>query len=77
MPLLALTNFWIQKYYQNKPKFDGVYWINNLPEIKDRANAINLDEYKSIGNHWVTLYVKENNIAYFDSFGVENVPKKF
>ena len=77
MPLLPLRNLWIQKYHQNKPKFDGVYWINNLPEIEDSANAINLDEYKSIGTHWVTLYVKENNIVYFDNFGVEHVPKIF
>ena len=30
-----LTNFEIQKYYQNEPKFYGVYSRNNLPEIKD------------------------------------------
>ena len=77
MPLLPLKNLWIQKYHQNKSKFNGVYWINNLPEIKDRAHAINLDEYKSIGTHWVTLYVKANNKVYFDSFGVGHVPKKF
>ena len=34
MPSPALTNFEIQKYYQNEPKFNGVYSINNLPEIK-------------------------------------------
>ena len=41
-----LTNFEIQTSYQN-----GVYSRNNLPEIKDEAYAINLDEYKSIGTH--------------------------
>ena len=30
-----LTNFEIQKYYQNKPKFNGVYWRNGLSKIKD------------------------------------------
>ena len=30
-----LTNFEIQKYYQNEPKFNGVYSRNNLPKIKD------------------------------------------
>ena len=34
-PPHLLTNFEIQKYYYNEPKFDGVYSINNLPEIKD------------------------------------------
>ena len=47
-----LTNFEIQKYYQNEPKFNGVYSRNNLPQIKDAAYVINLDEFKSIGTHW-------------------------
>ena len=28
-----LTNFEIQKCYQNEPKFNGVYWRNNLPNF--------------------------------------------
>ena len=28
--LFFLTNFEIQKYYQNEPKFDVVYSVNNL-----------------------------------------------
>ena len=51
MPPHLLTNFEIQKYYQNEPKFDGVYSRNNLPKIKDGAYVINLDELKSIGTH--------------------------
>ena len=47
----ALTNFEIQKYYQNKPKFNGVYPRNNLPKIKDWVYITNPDEYESIGNH--------------------------
>ena len=43
-----LTNFEIQKYYQNEPKFNGAYSIINLPKLKDTAYAINLDEYKSV-----------------------------
>ena len=30
-----LAHFEKQKYYQNEPKFNGVYSINNLPKIKD------------------------------------------
>ena len=71
MPPHSLTNFEIQKYYQNKPKFNGVYSRNNLPKLKDGAHVINLDEFKSIGTHWVTLYVNANNIIYFDSLEVE------
>ena len=55
---------------------NGVYSRNNLPKIKDGAYIINLDEYKSIGTHWIALYVNGNNIIYFDSFGVEHIPKE-
>ena len=44
MPPHLLTNFEIQKYYQNEPRFNGVYSIDNLPKIKDGAYVINLDE---------------------------------
>ena len=37
---------------------------------------INLDELKSIEIHWITLYVNGNDITYFDSFGVEHIPKE-
>ena len=35
MPPHPLGSFEIQKYYQSKPKFNGVYLRNNLPKIKD------------------------------------------
>ena len=44
-----LTNFEIQKYYQNEPRFNGGYSRDNLPKIKDGAYIINLDEYSDIG----------------------------
>ena len=71
-----LTNFEVQKYYQNKPRFNGVYSRDNLPKIKDGAYVINLDEYSDIGTHWVALYVHNNDVTYFDSFGVEHIPKE-
>ena len=37
MPLHPLTNFEIQKHYQNEPKFNGVYFRDNLTIIKDWA----------------------------------------
>ena len=72
----SLRNFKTQKYYQNEPKFIGFYLRNNLPEIKDKAYVINLDEFKSIETHWIALYVNGIDIIYFDSFGVEHIPKE-
>ena len=45
MPPDPLTNFEIQKFYQNESRFNGVFSRDNLPKIKDRAYIINLDEY--------------------------------
>ena len=28
------------------------------------------------GTHWVTLYVQNNEVIYFDSFGVEHIRKE-
>ena len=60
MPPHPLTNFEIQKYYQNKPKFNGVF-------------------SRDIVTHWIVLWVNNNNVTYFDSFGVghRNILKKF
>ena len=75
MPSYPLTNFEMQKYYQNEPKFNGVYSRNNVPKIKDGAYIISLDEFKSIENYWIDLYVNGKYIIYFDSFGVEHIPR--
>ena len=51
-----LTNFEeIQKYYENEPKLNGVYSRNNSSKIKDGTYIINLDEYESIGTHWIAF----------------------
>ena len=55
-----LTNFEIQKYYKNEPKFNGVFSRNNLPKkIKDGAYVINLDEYKDVGTLGSLYFVTE------------------
>ena len=65
------------KYYENGSRFNGVYSRDNLPnKINGEAYVINLDEYSHIGAHWIALYVKNNDITYFDSFGVEYIPKE-
>ena len=72
----SLTNFEIQKYYRNEPRFNGVYSRDNLPKIKDGPYIINLDEYSDIGTHWVALWVDINKVTYFDSFEVERIRKE-
>ena len=76
MPPHPLTNFEIQKYYQNEPKFNGVFSRDNMPKIKDGAYVINLDEYSDIGTYWVALQVSNNDVTYFYSFGVEHIRKE-
>ena len=77
IPPHPLTNFEIEKYYQNEPKFNGVYSRDNLrKKINIGAYVINVDEYADAGTRWITLYEKSIEIIYFDSFGVEHVPKE-
>ena len=79
LPPHPLTNFEIQEYYQNEPRINGVFSRDNLSNnnnIKNGAYVINLDEYHDIGTHWVALYVNNKTITYFDSFGVEHIPKE-
>ena len=76
MPPHPLTNFEIQKYNENEPKFNGVFPRDNLQKIKDGALIRNLDEYSGIGTHWVALPGNNNDATYFDSFGVEHIPKE-
>ena len=77
MPPRPLTNFEIQKYYENKPKFNGVFSRDNLPKkIKDGAYVMNLDEYADNGTYGIALFCNKNEIVYFDRFGVEHIPEE-
>ena len=51
------------------------YISENLQPNKGKG-IINLDEYYDIRTHWIALYVFNNNVIYFDIFGVENIPKE-
>ena len=73
--LHRLTNFEIQKYYQNEPKSNGVYLRNDLSKIKDWLYIINLNVYESIVTDCKALYVNAGNVTYFDNFGAEHLPK--
>ena len=72
-----LTNFEIEAYYQNEPRFNGVYSRDNLQvKVKDGAYSINLDDYSDIETHWITLYVNNKTVRYFDSFGLEHISQE-
>ena len=77
LPFHPLPNIEISEYDKNEPRFNGVYSRNNLPnKIKKGAYVINLDEYENTGTHWISLFVKANKVIYFDSLGIENIPKE-
>ena len=72
-----LTNFELQKCYENEPRFNGAFSRDNLlKKIKDGTYVINLDEHKDTGTHWIALFCKRNEIVYFHSFGVEHIPEE-
>ena len=77
-PPHPLTNFEVREYYQNEPRFNGVFSRDNLPynNIKNHAYVINLDEYHNILTHWIALYVNNKIVTYFDSFVVEHIPRE-
>ena len=60
MPPHPLTNFEIQKYYENEPRFTGDFSRDTLPKkVKDGAYVISLDEYADIGTYWIALFCKK------------------
>ena len=44
MPPHPLTIFELKKYYQNEPKFNGVYSRKKLPKLDHEVSVINLDK---------------------------------
>ena len=69
MPPQPLTNFELEKYYQNEPRFNGFYSRNNLPKkIKGGVYVMSV--------RFIALFCNRNEIVYFDSFGVEQVPEE-
>ena len=37
---------------------------------------MNLDEHSDTGTHWISLFCVRDEVVYFDSFGVEHIPKE-
>ena len=69
-----MKRMWFQDYHQ--------IWlvilieIIYLKKIKDGAYVINLDEYSDTRTQWIALFLLNNSVTYFYSFGVEHIPKE-
>ena len=67
IPFHPLTNFEIREYYENEPRFNGVYSRDNFPgKIKKGAYIINFDEYEDAGTHWIDLIDFTNLFSPYD-----------
>ena len=76
MPPHPLTNFEIIDYFKDESRFNGVYSRNDLPNIQKGTHVINLQDSLGPGTYWVVVFVKKNEVIYFDSFGVEYIPRE-
>ena len=59
IPTYPLTNFEIRQFYQNEPRFNGVFSRDNLSEMKNGSYVINLDEYADLGTNWIALFIEK------------------
>ena len=76
IPFHPLTNFEIMDYFNRIKGYNGVFSRNNLPKLKNGAYVINLDHSENTGTHWIVIFMKNNEVIYFDNFGVEYIPKE-
>ena len=53
-------------------KYESIISDSLLKTIKDWAYRINFDGYADVGTHWIALYVKNIEVIYFDTFGIEH-----
>ena len=71
-----MKNYEIKDYFKDEPRFNGVYSKDNLSKLKNGAYVINLDHSENTGRHWVVIFVQKDEVIYFESFGVEHIPKE-
>ena len=72
-----LINFELEAYYQNEPRFNGVFSRDNLPnKMRGGAYIITLGKYSDIRTHWVPLHVSNETLTYCNCFGVEHIQKE-
>lgn len=76
----AMTNWELMKYVRllKIRNFRGVFSRDELSLItphKNETGILNLDVSGSSGTHWVAFSKKNNNITYFDSYGLRPPPE--
>ena len=67
VPLHPLNNIEVTNYFNDEPRFNGLFSGKNLPKIKDEAYVISHNHKNSKGTHWVSLFIDRNTALYFDS----------
>ena len=70
---IFLRNFRLPVFQLDRPRFSPKIVI---PNPSGYWTVINLDEFESIGTYWIALYIDNYNVNYYDSFGVEHIPKE-
>ena len=57
---------------------DSMVFFQEIISLKYKgwAYVINIDKYSDVITNWIVFYCKNDEILYFDSFGVEHVPKE-
>jgi len=60
----------------NIKNFIGVFPIDMIPDIKkNNSMVINLDSHDQPGSHWVGLFSNDNDVYYYDSYGLYPPPE--
>ena len=67
----------ITKYFNYGVRFNGFISRDNLPKIRDRPYAINLDDKLTKGTHWVSICIDRNTALYFFGGKLNIFPKKY
>ena len=68
----GISNVYIDKLMEKISRsFRWTFSIDNIPVFEDDVFSviINLSKQNEIGTHFIAVYVLENKIIYFDSFG--------
>ena len=77
MPPHPLINFEIQKYYDNEPRFIGVFSRDNMPKtIKGGPHVTNLDEYADEAHIGLLYFVTEVKLFVSIVLVLNMFPKK-